>query len=217
MNLAIRYDTEYRYDQPVSFSTHLYRVLPRVDLHTTVQRTVFVTNAGAAVQFRRDLFDNVVASCFYPGTFDRLQIHVELDLTIAEKNPFDFLLAEHALEFPFRYTGQEARVLGPYLQRTPGAARIPFWLPEPQPTLAALTALNTAIYQNIHYTRRDEGEAYTPEETLRHGCGACRDFAVLLADGLRGAGIAARLASGYLWEDSTAEARRAEGALHAWT
>src|SRR5690606_25617776 len=40
---------------------------------------------------------------------------------------------------------------------------------------------------------------------------------VLLADTLRRAGIAARLASGYLWEEPSEAERRAEGALHAWT
>jgi transglutaminase-like putative cysteine protease len=41
---------------------------------------------------------------------------------------------------------------------------------------------------------------------------------LLLAAGLRAQGLAARLASGYLWESVTDPAeRKAEGALHAWT
>jgi len=76
--------------------------------------------------------------------------------------------------------------------------------------------LNSAIHDHLAYERRDEGAAYTPEETLRLGRGACRDFAVLLAEVARGLGLAARLASGYLCEFGSAE-KRAEGALHAWT
>ena len=64
--------------------------------------------------------------------------------------------------------------------------------------------------------RRDEGAARLPAETLSIGSGACRDFALLMAETLRANGVAARLASGYLCEFE-AEEKRAEGALHAWT
>jgi transglutaminase-like putative cysteine protease len=50
---------------------------------------------------------------------------------------------------------------------------------------------------------------------LQLGRGACRDFAVLMAEALRELGLAARLASGYLCEFGEGE-KRAEGALHAW-
>src|SRR5690606_33124235 len=46
---------------------------------------------------------------------------------------------------------------------------------------------------------------------------SCRDFAVLFAEVLRRNGVAARLASGFLWEDKDpGSPRRAENALHAW-
>jgi transglutaminase-like putative cysteine protease len=76
-------------------------------------------------------------------------------------------------------------------------------------------ALNSAIHEHLEYERRDEGEANSPAETLHSGRGACRDFAVLLAEKLRGLGIAARLASGYLCEFADAD-KVAEGSLHAW-
>ena len=47
--------------------------------------------------------------------------------------------------------------------------------------------------------------------------GSCRDFGPFFADILRRNGVAARLASGFVWEgDKALEERRAESALHAW-
>lgn len=217
MKIRIAYQTQFAYAQPVSFSLHLFRLFPKTGRHLTVQRLAFQTNAGADVHYRHDLFDNEVASVFYPGKSALLAASLLIELEVEERNPFGFILARHAAEFPFQYTAREAEVLAPYL-RSAGPLVLPFWKAPagPQPTVETLVELNAALHQNIAYSRREEGEAYAAEETLRLGCGACRDYAVLLAEVARGLGVAARLASGYLCEFEDGE-KVAEGALHAWT
>ncbi len=216
MKIAIHYHTDYRYIQAVSFSAHLFRLFPKSDRFLTVLGARFETNQGASIGYRRDLFDNEIASCFYPGQSDLLTATLHLELEIQEKNAFSFLLDTHAIELPFAYTPDELRVLAPYLGvRQPLA--LPFWSAPviPQATIPALVALNSAIHQNLQYERREEGEARPALETLALGSGACRDFAVLMAESLRSMGLAARLASGYVCELGSTE-KRAEGALHAW-
>jgi transglutaminase-like putative cysteine protease len=117
---------------------------------------------------------------------------------------------------PFAYQEPEARALTPYIDTAP-ALHLPFGQPstEPQPTVKTLVALNEALHDNISYERREEGPARSAAETLQLGRAACRDYAVLLVSVLRGLGLAARHASGYLCEFGDEE-RRAEGALHAW-
>ncbi len=216
MKVRILYQTQYAYVEPVSFSLHLFRLFPKVDRHIAVHSHDFQTNADAAVNFRRDIFDNEVASCFYPSPSRVLSASLKLEIDVQPKNPFGFLLEQHALTFPFDYLPAEAQVLQPY-RISGGAPALPFWQPpaEPQPTAETLVALNAAIHQNLAYERRDEGTAYSPAETVQRGRGACRDFAVLLAETVRGLGLAARLASGYLCEFGDGE-KFAEGALHAW-
>jgi transglutaminase-like putative cysteine protease len=75
--------------------------------------------------------------------------------------------------------------------------------------------LNSAIKKHLRYERRDEGVARSSQETLSLGRGACRDFSVVMVDTLRGLGLAARFASGYLCEFGAAD-KKAEGSLHAW-
>ncbi len=216
MKIRIAYQTQFAYAEPVSFSLHLFRLFPKTGRHLAVQRLDFQTNAGADVHYRHDLFDNEIASVFYPGKSALLQASLLIELEVQERNPFGFILAKHAVDFPFQYTPREADVLAPYLRGSP--LTLPFWSPPEKaaPTVDVLTSLNAALHENIAYSRREEGEAYAAAETLRLGCGSCRDYAVLLAEAARGLGVAARLASGYLCEFE-AGAKVAEGALHAWT
>ena len=217
MKIEILYHTDYHYEETVSFSPHTFRLFPKVDRFVHVARLKFSTNADADIQYRRDLFDNEIAFCFYPEKGTHLVASLALELHLTERNPFHFLLDRHALDFPFQYKPHEQHVLAPYLApQSAESASLPFWQPEKSPTLDAIVGLNEAIHKNIAYERRDEGAAYEPAETLQKGRGACRDFAVLLAETLRANGVAARLASGYLCEFGEAE-KHAEGALHAWT
>ncbi len=215
MKLRIRYQTSYRYEEAVSFSPHIFRLFPKADTHVRVERFLFETNGNADVQYRRDLYDNIVAKCLYPGKSSELRARLELDLELQEKNAFHFVLAPHAVDLPFTYEAAERRVLEPFLQPATENVPLPFWKLEPKSTVSALVELNQAIHDNLAYERREEGEARSVNETLALGRGACRDFAVLLAETLRGVGVAARLASGYLFESGDHE-KTAEGALHAW-
>jgi transglutaminase-like putative cysteine protease len=217
VKVGILYQTQYLYEEAVSFSSHLFRLFPKADRYLTVRGLTFQTNANATVSYRRDLFDNEIASCFYPGKSALLSANLQIELEIQPRNAFDFLLAPHAVDFPFAYKAHEAHILAPY-RRTDASVQLPFWQPPttPQPTVSTLVALNEALHTNLAYERREEGAAYAPEETLRLGRGSCRDFTVLLAEVARGLGLAARLASGYLCEFGSGE-KRAEGALHAWT
>lgn len=219
MRITIHSSSIYTYAEPASFSPHVVRLFPRGDRFVHVREARFRTNESADVQFRRDLFDNEVAVCFFPEKCEELSFLVELDIDLTEKNPFHFLLESHALEVPFEYKPQEVRVLAPYLERR--ELKLPSGLAptgSKRPTVEAITSLNHWIFENFEYERREEGDPMTPEETLAAGRAACRDFAVLLVEVLRIHGIAARLASGYLWEapDTAEDDLRAQTALHAW-
>jgi transglutaminase-like putative cysteine protease len=216
VKVEIRYAADYRYAECVSFSPHIFRVIPKVDRYLKVRSFNFRTNRSAVTNWRRDIFDNEIASVFYPDPAKVLQVRFHLKLEIEKKNAFGFLLESRALDMPFVYQPDELRVLSPYLGSEP-APELGFWKPpdSPRSTVETLVELNAAIRDNLQYERREEGSARSSHETLSLGRGACRDFSVLLVDSLRGLGLAARFASGYLCEFETDE-KRAEGSLHAW-
>lgn len=221
MKLAIRYSAVYQYEEKASLSPHIVRLFPRQNFSLQTDRISFTTTEGTDVQKRLDLFDNLIANCFYPESIDRMIYKLELDLTLEERNPFHFLLASHSLEIPFTYLPEEAAILDAYRQANPKLGPLPNELDKPAkpvPTVELISHLVTWLHKNITYERREEGEAYESAVTLQGAKGSCRDYAVLLVDVLRHHGLAARLVSGFLWEDPDDEdlERRAENALHAW-
>ena len=231
MPIRIRIDhlTRYEYERPVSLSPHLVRIFPRTEPGRLVQKLRFQTEESADIQYRRDLFDNPFARCYYPEPIANLCFDYSVELELQEQNAFHFLLDYDAAEYPFAYTPEVAAKLAPCL-RPPdeaGASRaagtllpLPFWEVPPAgtSTVTLLVRLVDAKHQHLQYEAREEGAARSPAETLQIGGGSCRDIAVLLAAVLRELGLAARLVSGYLCEFGTeARHRRAEGAMHLWT
>ena len=221
MKLGIRYETEYSYDEPVGFSPHDVRLFPRAGRFARVRKFDFKTRPEATVRFSQDVFDNTVASCYFPERSPELHVQLAIDLELEERNPFHFLLENYAVDLPFTYEPLLEPMLEAYrARRSKGDLKIGAWKgpskETPRSTVSSLVELNETIHECIGYERREEGVARDPQETLRLAHGACRDVAVLLAEMLRDMGLAARLASGYLRE-SVSEKRRAEGSLHAWT
>lgn len=220
MRLKIHSQTRYDYERTASFSPHIVRLFPRQDIFQSIKKSQFTTEASAVVQHRRDIFDNQVARCFLPKKGKTLKFDVRLELELKERGAFDFLLDNHAVNFPFAYTARERAILAPYLHQPADELVVAgdIWNVKPgQSTVEALVSLNEALNNKIEYERRDEGEAWLPAETVRLRRGSCRDFSRLAASLLRSAGVAVRLVSGYLCEfGKPEENKRAEGALHAW-
>ena len=221
MKIGIRYETIYRYDRAVRFSPHDVRLFPRTDRFLQITRLDFQTKPKTTVRFGRDVFDNVVASCFFDQPSEVLELRLALDVDATKKNPFDFVLSRRVVQMPFNYEEDIASIICAYCKRQTGESlSLPGWKPpsreSPRETVAMLVELTKALHRIISYERREEGAAQSPAETLRRQRGACRDTAVLLAEMLRDLGLAARVVSGYLRETDE-EVRRAEGSLHAWT
>jgi transglutaminase-like putative cysteine protease len=219
MKLRIRYRAEYRYAERVSLSPHVLRIFPRSDLFLQWRDWSFVSPEGADCHYRRDLFDNDIATLYFPELREDFSLDLDLTIETPPRNPFHFLLESRALHLPVQYDELERHLLAAYLQPSTDDLRLPAPLaPDVAvPTVEALVTFNQWMHQEIRYIRREEGDPWAPAVTLAEGAGSCRDFSVLCLEVLRRNGLAARLVSGFLWEgDVAAEDHVADGALHAW-
>ena len=82
----------------MGFSPHFVRLFPRTEPGRLVQKLGLSTNSDASVQYRRDVFDNNFARCFYPGKAAELFFNFALEIELQEQNPFGFLLETHAAD-----------------------------------------------------------------------------------------------------------------------
>lgn len=220
MHVKIENRMRYSYEEPVSFSTHAIRLYPRTDQAITTHKLQTTINIDSDIQYRRDIFDNIVANCFLPKPSKELEIKVGLVVELWPRNPFHFLLAPHALHLPFEYSPDENRVLAPYRTIGPDeqADASDIWRLEGKPsTVDAVVDLAETLHRDIGYEVRDEGDARPPTQTIEMRSGACRDTALLCATILRQIGLAVRVVSGFLCEFRVdTKERRAQSGLHAW-
>jgi transglutaminase-like putative cysteine protease len=213
--LQICYKVEYSYSRPVSFSPQLVRLIPRLDTNVFLRSVQLQTNDGSSVMMRRDMFDNPYAFVFLPGESDHLVFDLQIEVDVAHRNPFAFLLEPHASEIPFAYKPEEKRALTIYLDQRNPAIALPFWNAyQKQPTVQTLLALMKSFEVEIDHDF--EGlTPRTPQQTLQERKGSTLDKCELLSDVMCNAGIASRIVSGFI-AFSTSPTSAIEPLLGAW-
>lgn len=222
--LLINHTTHYRYSSPVSLGNHRLLLRPRsgYDLHI-VTSELTLTPEPLKLTWSRDVYGNSVAVVqFGAVTTTELIVSSEIHVEHFDDLPLDFIVEEHALNYPYLLSPNERIELGPYLipsylnDQTAVAKWVKdFWTPGRSiETYGLLDQMNRSIASTFKYQAREEAGVQRPEETLRIRSGSCRDFAALLIDACRCLGIPARFVSGYA---NTEAIPAAMGATHAWT
>lgn len=226
MRLNVYHATRYRYRQPVSFGEHRLFLRPRDSHDLRLLSAALEISPAAVLRWYHDPFGNSVAAASFLEPADTLAIvsRLEVDHHIGPNLETMRMIVG---ESPSAYADLNAPDLASYLQPSTeeGFETIARWAASFGPAqpaaaaLATLTEMTRAIRAAFAYeTRREEG-VQDAVYTLEAGTGSCRDFAVLLMDGARSFGLAARFASGYLYDHGLAEDGRAmtgAGETHAW-
>jgi transglutaminase-like putative cysteine protease len=225
--LTIRHRTTYRYRQPVAFGEHRMMLRPRDCAQQRVlDIQLAIDPAPAQLSSITDGYGNHIGIATFSGRAQTLSF--ESSVRVAHAAP------SLSRATPPSAGGDRAAedTLEPYLARDPGAlgAEVHAFAcrfhPEGDATSAPwplLCALSDGIHRGFAYRRREAQGLQAPEETLRLGHGACRDFAVLMIAAARSLGFAARFVSGYLasaFEGDDPQAATAPdytgGNTHAW-
>jgi transglutaminase-like putative cysteine protease len=235
--VQIRHRTCYRYRRPVGFGEHRIMFRPResYDQQVTLSR-LLIDPEPIELRYVHDVFGNAVAVARFGD--------VRADMLSFESR----VRLEHAPE-PVGagdtawIDGREARLATAYdPDELPDLARsIAPRHPDPDgvlqgwvrrfvrppgsgsgatSALEALTAMSRAIRAEFDYAQRLYGAAQSPQATLAKMQGTCRDFAVLMIEAARSMGLAARFASGYVYDAQGvlpfSGGRVGGGHTHAW-
>jgi len=219
MLLNITHRTVYHYDQPVFLEPFTVRLRPRCDASQTLRSyDIKITPDPGGITHCSGLYGNNTETVWFNGLHENLQIEVQILVETHRGNPFDFFVTDQAaLTLPLVYPAELAGALGHYLVRGGEYPHLATFAQEmmqaaKQETIPFLTLLAEEIYQRFEYVLREDGDAWTSEETMKQGKGSCRDFAMLFIDICRSVGVAARFVSGYCLGDDAANS----GDMHAW-
>ncbi|MCC7217917.1 MAG: transglutaminase family protein, partial [Burkholderiales bacterium] len=232
IRVALSHRTTYRFDRHVSLGPHEIRLRPAPHCRTPVLGYSLNVSPGPHfLNWQQDPYGNWVARLVFPERADHLTIEVDLTADLTVVNPFDFFVEEYAEKYPFAYRPELAKELIPFLETAPPGPHLAAWLADFRATIAPdentvllLVRLNQLLQAQIRYLVRMEPGVQTPEHTLEHASGSCRDSGWLLVQILRHLGIAARFASGYLIQ-LVADMKALDGPsgtdhdftdLHAW-
>lgn len=218
--IRINHLTEYTYACPVTFQEHTLHLRPREghDLRITNSRLMVSPNHN--IKWYRDVYGNTPGRLTFMESAARLSILSEVEIEHYETAPLDFIVDDHAVNFPFQYDPDIRIDLYPFLTHAfPGSQQAlrswleQFWVPwQTMETYTLLDRLNRAIVEKFIYQERSEPGVQSPADTLLLGSGSCRDLATLFIEACRFLGIAARFVSGYLANPSDPH----HVSTHAW-
>lgn len=225
--LEIVHRTRYEYSAPVTLGDHRLMFRPRDSHDLRLLHTGLIIEPAASVRWIHDPFGNSIAIVSFDGSTTALEMTSTIRLEHFGLPPELPQIEEYARTLPFSYRSEEAPDLARYVERhypDPSAA-VSNWARQflegegPADTFATLSRMCKAIQESLTYAMRFEAGTQAPAVTLENGGGTCRDYALLMMEGARAFGLAARFVTGYLYDaaaDSAAGGTAAPAQPHAW-
>lgn len=218
MILEVEHQLIYRYSGWVHLNPHYFYLTPNLTpfqrLHSYDLRVL--PPAGKLIR-NIDQEGNIQHVCFVNAETRVFEVSTRFVLESDDFNTYDFIFFPfETAKLPFRYPEKLARYTDIYFSLNPMSAEVQALsnrLAEEAgfDTLDFLSAVITYISTKMRYIPRERGEAAPAEETLRVGCGSCRDFSVVMMALCKAQGLVVRFVSGYLFGSD-----RHEHDLHAW-
>ncbi len=225
--LEIVHHTRYEYSSPVTLGEHRLMFRPRDSHDLRLLYTGLAIEPAAAVRWVHDPFGNSIAIATFEGETD----HLDLISTIRLEHfamPVELPMIEaYARTLPFSYATEEAPDLARHVERhypDPNGL-VSAWTKQflkgerEAETLATLTRMCKGIQEGLKYLMRFEPGTQAPAATLEAGSGTCRDYALLMMEGTRAFGLAARFVTGYLYDpvvDASVGGSAGSAQPHAW-
>lgn len=223
--LRIHHKTEYRYTRPVAFGEHRAMLRPS-DSHD--QRVFFceldIKPAPERLRWIHDAFGNSVTIASFHERMDTLTFTSNVIVQHKPAPAFTLTPDDCAYFYPFLYDPEEYPDLQQFI--APNYAdpngELSAWARNfldaqaPTATFNILSRMTHGIRDSLTYRARYEEGTQHPLDTLQSGSGTCRDYALLMIEGLRQLGIAARFVSGYLFVPSDGEGHTGGCSTHAW-
>src|SRR4051812_16399795 len=187
--LKVRHVTTYRYDQPVTKSSHRLHLRPIHDWKQQVKSydlQITPTPDGGQVTEFEDVFGNFAARFDVTTPYTELVVHSESQVEMLDVDPFDFARTLKVRPtFPLVWMPWESKMLQPYLT--------PQEIPETQlgeiydyamglaqrnknDVIETLFDMNLTLFREFAYTPGSTNLMTTAFDVLSTKRGVCQDF-----------------------------------------
>jgi hypothetical protein len=226
--LEIVHRTRYEYAAPIVLGDYRLMFRPRDSHDLRLLHTGLTIDPVARIRWVHDPFGNSIAiASFADEPVQALEfvstIHVEHYGVPPDLPPIE----DYARTLPFSYVAEEAPDLSRYIERhyVDPRAMVSNWARQflegggGSDTFETLTRMCMGIKDTLNYSMRFEAGTQPPSTTLDRGGGTCRDYALLMMEGARSLGLAARFVTGYLYDPALDVAdglQSANAQPHAW-
>jgi len=217
--LHIKHVTEYLFPTQVTLNPHRLLMRPREGHDVRIESSVLEISPAYTIKWQRDVFDNSLAIINFMERSDYLIITSEVVIQHYDRAPFDFLVDDNAVHYPFAYAVRDQIDLAAFQQPifVNDQGQVSTWLQQfgchGSETFGLLVRINQAISSQFRYQMREEAGVQSPAQTLYQQSGSCRDYATLLIEACRCLGLASRFVSGYLHAPAT---EVGNASTHAW-
>jgi transglutaminase-like putative cysteine protease len=210
--------TKYHYSLPIKESINEIRLFPNGFYNQEVLEHKLLITSNPIVEISKDFYGNTI------GNFNILNPHNEM---IIESNML--VRVNHSLKIPDIETSiikdldiekikNNSLLRLTYPENIVNQKKIDAFLKKINASILPITEIakkcSEYIYKKFTYTKGITTIETTIDEILTHKQGVCQDFAHVLLQFLRTAGIPSRYVSGYICP--TTVGFRGEGATHAW-
>lgn len=214
----IVHSTKYQYNWPIKESINEIRLFPyNFENQDVLKYELNITN-NPNVDISQDRYGNRV------GNFNNLEVHSEMSIESRM-----IVRVNHSLKIP-EIDHTTIQDLAVEKDKSISLLRLsyPEVIEKQNKIVAILNKIkyqdksiieiarlcNQYVYTNFSYTKGITNIETTIDEVLQHKKGVCQDFAHILLQLLRTAGIPSRYVSGYVCPNKSG--LRGEGATHAW-
>ncbi|MCE9633049.1 MAG: transglutaminase family protein [Methylophilales bacterium] len=217
--LRIQHLTEYLFPTQVTLNQHRLLLRPREGHDVRIESSKLDICPSYKIKWQRDVFDNSLGVVTFLEPSDKLTIASEVIIQHYEQAPFDFLLEEYAVNYPFTYEIGDQVDLAVFQRPIffNDQTMVNDWLQQlgiyGMQTFSLLVKMNQAICNQFRYQIREEPGVQSPAYTLAQRSGSCRDYATLFIEACRHLGLASRFVSGYLHAPAT---EVGNATTHAW-
>ena len=218
MKAKVQHLSLYSYSSPVFLESQEIRLCPRNDYNLKVINFSYkIDPEPSSSSIIIDSEGNSLIKAWFNQKTDFFSVETLWEAENTNQNEYNFIIHFDNTELPVRYSSMNEKPLKVYRTiETPSLSVKAFSDSLASKTendiLNFLIELTGEIYNTFTYEKREKGEPYSPEFTLKTKTGSCRDLAVLFMECCRYQGFASRFVSGYRIDKDSIE----NTDLHAW-